>query len=281
MPIVNLARFNTPNFRQRVMSAAILIPLVLVCVYTGGWAYAAAVTLTMLLGLHEWLRLIDPNLKNHIRLFAHAIVLMAMGFGAWQDPALGLMIAALLTLVLFIAAARDCERTAGWIAIGIPYMGGAGLALLYLRGMPEIGLGLICYLFATVWGTDIGAYLVGKVVGGPKLAPDISPNKTWAGLGGGMILAAGLGYAVAVGFGMAEPVIALVFGCVLAGVSQAGDLFKSYFKRRAGVKESGDLIPGHGGVLDRIDGLVFAAIFMVFFEVALDKALRWWPNLPT
>lgn len=276
MLTINNSSFDLVNLRQRVLSALVLIPVVLLAVYWGGTIYAIAVTLVMALGLYEWLRLINPRMGPQVRATAFGTLFVAMFMGVIISPALGLAVGALLTLVLFLVAARDEEATAGWVATGIPYMAGSGLALIFLRQTSTIGLGLICYLFAVVWGTDIGAYFSGRLIGGPKLAPMISPNKTWAGLGGGMILAAILGYGVAYGFGAALPALGFTCAVFLAGVAQAGDLFKSYFKRRAGVKDSGDLIPGHGGILDRIDGLTFASVFLVFFNIALSDIIQWW-----
>ncbi|MGE3622272.1 MAG: phosphatidate cytidylyltransferase [Bdellovibrionales bacterium] len=144
--------------------------------------------------------------------------------------------------------------------LGIPYVCGFGLALLYIRDIPVDGRTYIYYLLAVVWGTDIGAYVAGRLIGGPKLAPRVSPNKTWAGLFGGIVLACMFGYAmVAAIIGVLPPPgMAVVLSASLAILSQIGDLFESWVKRRAGVKESGNLIPGHGGILDRIDGLIFA-----------------------
>jgi phosphatidate cytidylyltransferase len=155
-------------------------------------------------------------------------------------------------------------------------MGGSGLAFLYLRGTPAAGAALVFYLFVTVWGTDIGAFIFGRLIGGPKLAPAVSPSKTWAGLVGGMVLAVLLGYAAALLLNARTPAVALILSPILAIVAQLGDLFESYFKRRSGVKESGDLIPGHGGVLDRIDGLVFAGVFLALFQAALGTQIGWW-----
>ncbi len=149
----------------------------------------------------------------------------------------------------------------------------SAFALIYLRAVPDSGRALVFYVLAAVWGTDTGAYIAGKSIGGPKLAPKISPNKTWAGLLGGMALAAVFGYGVARITGATHPCIALGFAAFMAITAQAGDLFKSVFKRRAGVKESGRLIPGHGGMLDRIDGLVFAAIALGLFHIANPD---WW-----
>jgi phosphatidate cytidylyltransferase len=134
----------------------------------------------------------------------------------------------------------------------------------------------VFYLLLTVWGADIGAFAAGKLIGGAKLVPSISPSKTWAGLFGGIVLASVMGYFTSLFLGARHPAVALILSAILACVAQLGDLFESYFKRRCGVKESGDLIPGHGGVLDRIDGLVFAAICAFLFQAAIGEKIQWW-----
>jgi phosphatidate cytidylyltransferase len=164
---------------------------------------------------------------------------------------------------------------AAWLAFGVPYLGGSGLALIYLRDVPAKGMALTFYLLAAVWATDIGAFLAGRLIGGPKLCPIVSPKKTWAGLIGGMALSALIGYGVARGFGATRPCAAAGLALALAVVAQTGDLFESWVKRRAGVKDSGTLIPGHGGVLDRIDGLVFAALFLGLLEAFLPDFSPW------
>ena len=130
------------------------------------------------------------------------------------------------------------------------------VALLWLRHQPVHGRETIVWLLACIWATDIGAYFVGRAAGGAKLAPSISPGKTWSGLVGGMAWAAVASAAVGYAFGLGETIALAVIGAVLAVVGQVGDLLESAAKRRAGVKDSGRLIPGHGGLLDRIDGLI-------------------------
>lgn len=148
-----------------------------------------------------------------------------------------------------------------WRLMGLVYVAIPCACLLWIRSKPEGAL-LILTLLLAVWATDIGAYFAGRLIGGPKLAPTISPNKTWAGLGGGMIASA-LITAIAVSFSPYPASIgaALWIGITLAILGQAGDLFESWLKRRAGVKDSGALIPGHGGLLDRIDGLILTTPF--------------------
>jgi len=276
LSMVMLSKFHLSNLKQRVLSALVIAPLTLIAIYLGGWFLTVFVTLIAALGLREWLRLVDPKADQRVILFAYVVLLIIMASGAVVSPGFGAMLGTVLMLILFLIATRDHEGRVGWMAVGIPYIAGSGLALLYLRATPDIGAALLYYLVAVVWATDIGAYLVGRTIGGPKLAPIISPNKTWAGLFGGMALAAVFGYGVAASFGARHTGIAGGLAVLLAGVSQLGDLFESHIKRRSGVKESGGLIPGHGGVLDRIDGLVFAALFFVLFQIALGAQLQWW-----
>jgi len=134
---------------------------------------------------------------------------------------------------------------------------------------------LILFLLLTVWANDIGAFVVGRGLGGPRLAPSISPAKTWAGFWGGITAAGLVGGLVALVAGAQAPLAAVVLGAVLAVVGQGGDLFESAIKRRYKVKDSGQLIPGHGGLLDRIDGLVAAAPVLALFQAVVGSRLNW------
>lgn len=147
----------------------------------------------------------------------------------------------------------------GWRVAVIPYVGLPMIALLVMRDRAD-GFELLLWMFIVVWGTDIGAYFAGRAIGGPKLAPRISPAKTWAGLGGGIFAAWGAGAAIAAWMDL--PLALRFLGAPMAVLAQAGDLFESWLKRRAGVKDSGSILPGHGGVLDRLDGLVPVAALM-------------------
>jgi len=215
-----------------------------------------------------------PNLRLRIlsSLVLAPLVLLAVYCGGW--------IYALIVIVSAALGLSEWHRLTApnlkLILLGLPYLGGFAVALIYLRALPAIGMGLVYFLLATVWGTDTGAYVAGKLIGGPKLAPVVSPNKTWAGLGGGLALGMVFGYGAALALGARHPYAAIVIAFFLAGIAQFGDFFKSYFKRRAGVKDSGRLIPGHGGVLDRIDGLVFAALTLALFEASAGMRSGWW-----
>ena len=153
-----------------------------------------------------------------------------------------------------------------WQLAGLAYAILPALALLWIRERAPHELMLLLWVFIVTWSTDIGAYFAGRTIGGPKLAPAISPNKTWAGLIGGMFAAALLGGWWASFTGLA-PVL-LWLAPLFAVGAQAGDLFESGLKRRAGVKDSGTILPGHGGVMDRLDGLVVVASLTALAVVA-------------
>ncbi len=204
------------------------------------WAYAAAaLTVATLLGAAEILypaaQQVDEVPEELTALLFEPLWL---GFAALLAPAA-------------IAAALSRRAAIGW---GILYIGLPSFALISLSWVWET---LVLWLFFVTWATDIFAYFAGRAIGGPKLAPRISPNKTWAGLAGGVAGAAVLGWATATWFEM-EPFF-LWMGGPLGLVAQAGDLYESWEKRRAGIKDSGALLPGHGGVLDRLDGLLAAS----------------------
>jgi phosphatidate cytidylyltransferase len=177
--------------------------------------------------------------------------------------ALGLIAAAAFFIVI---AHRRPTLALGAIYVGLPI-----LALLLIRKQEE-GLVFTFWALALVWVCDIGAYFSGRAIGGPKLAPAISPNKTLAGLAGGVLLAGAFGAAMHVFYGL--PWRLTLATPVLAIVAQGGDLFESWLKRRAGVKDSGTLLPGHGGILDRLDGLVPVAPLAALL-VILPKFYPW------
>lgn len=156
-----------------------------------------------------------------------------------------------------------------WHFAGIAYVGAPCLALLYLR---EQGLPLTLWLFAVIWSLDIGAYFTGKTFGGPKLAPKISPGKTWSGLAGGVLSAMVIGGLISV-FAGGNSLHMTILASLLAVIAQIGDLFESWVKRHYGVKDSGNLIPGHGGILDRVDGLVPTAPILAIANLLFGPLL--------
>ena len=191
-----------------------------------------------------------------------ALVVVALTAAALGGYAFAMLVAAAACIMFYEWRRIVAGWGFGWQIAGFAYALLPALALLWIRerflvnGAPA-GAELLLWVFITTWSVDIGAFFAGRAIGGPKLAPAISPNKTWAGLIGGMIAAALLGgLAASI---MHLPGILLLLAAPFAAAAQVGDLFESWLKRRAGVKDSGDWLPGHGGALDRLDGLVVVA----------------------
>ena len=159
--------------------------------------------------------------------------------------------------------------------LAMAYVAVSVVGLLWLRHQPVVGQMTVIWLIACVWSTDIGAYLLGSIVGGAKLAPRISPGKTWSGLIGGMCWAAVASATMGLLFEQGATLELTIAGVCLAVVSQIGDLIESAAKRDAGVKDSGRLIPGHGGLLDRIDGLMAATVVVALVRLAVGGKWPW------
>ncbi len=240
-----------------MLSAVVLAPLVLLAVWIGGWPFVLLLAVTAVLVMWEWSRIVrgsgvDPRTVLICGLCSVPVILV--GAGLHQSAALAVAIVAVA--VHLLSRSDDPRRLMG---AGAAYACLPAMALVLLRDDPQFGLAAIAYLVAIVWATDIGGYFAGRWIGGPKLWPAISPKKTWSGSIGSLaasIVAAGLTLAAA-GLLSVWPVI-LAAG--LSIVSQAGDLAESALKRRFGVKDASNLIPGHGGIMDRIDGLAAAAL---------------------
>ena len=253
-----------PELAIRAIVGLGLMAAALAALVLGGWVFWLLVVTLGLLMMAEWAGLVGASAQpKQIAMFALVVPLAIMApLGAGPGFfALGLVFAAFF----FTGAVSRLP----WLAAGALYVGIPVLALLLIRQQPEVGLSCTLWTLALVWMCDIGAYFAGKYIGGPKLAPTISPNKTWAGLIGGMLLASVFGIAMHFSVGLAPRLtLATPF---LAALAQAGDLFESWLKRRAGQKDSGTLFPGHGGVLDRLDGLVPVAPVAAFLVVAVPN----------
>lgn len=252
----------------RILSALVLAPLILLDIYAGGlWLDGLMMVAAGLMGW-EWARMtgeghVGPG--GGVAIAALVGVPLAFAFGVSQHALLELLLG---TAVAVAVTGFTRPRQVLWIGLGTLYIGAACLSFLWLRNVPEEGRNLVFWLLAVVWATDIGAYFAGRGIGGPKLAPKISPNKTWAGLIGGA-LSAGLVGVLAAGFLGREAMLLVVGGMLLAVIAQGGDLLESWCKRRFGVKDSSHIIPGHGGILDRVDGLlaVLPVAFLYFWAV--------------
>lgn len=216
----------------------------------------------------------NPEFRKRV-ISAVILAPLVLGAVAWGGIAFYAMI--LVAAVLMMREwdhINEHRRSMVWGWAGVLYVAATALSFIVLREEQLGGsLSLIIYLLAVVWATDIGAYFAGRQVGGPKLAPAISPNKTWAGLIGGMISAVAVGGLLSIFFTFPHSLTQAAWvSSLLAVVAQIGDLFESWMKRKAGLKDSGHLIPGHGGILDRVDGLTFTAPLLVMLHYFILRA---------
>ena len=243
------------NLLMRVIAALVLAPTAIAIAYAGGWLWTALVTLAAI-GLYvEWLTIVGA--ARELRVVVSGALALAV---AGLCLATGRIDASLLALVLGLACvALVSQQLRPWIATGFGYAAAAELASVLVRRDHEQGFTALIFILLVVWGSDIGGYFAGRGIGGPKLWPQVSPKKTWAGAVGGFVasLVMAGGFA-AFGLGKSGPL--LLLGAALSITSQFGDLFESAVKRRFGVKDSSQVIPGHGGLLDRLDGFVAAVV---------------------
>jgi phosphatidate cytidylyltransferase len=242
----------------RVMSAAVMLVLVLGATFAGGQWFVAFCAIAVVFVAMEFSSVTRLSLP---RGFAPAILAFAvMTIAAWfiADPRLAFML--FLAGLGSLALAQAVMQGKLWAASGLAYSVLPFLALCLLRGDSEKGLQAILFVFAVVFAADTFAYFCGRAIGGPKLAPAISPNKTWSGFVGGLAGSVIVSLILLRIFGYSPGLLPIEFALAISFVSQMGDLFESWVKRRFGKKDSGAMIPGHGGLLDRIDGLIFASV---------------------
>lgn len=289
----------------RIGSAIVLIPLALGAVLMGGYWLAGLFAVAVLFMAGEWANLTPRSYDRWVglvfRLLGAGLVLLAavplgelqafgLPLGHWESGVQPVILCGLAAVAVYVLALIR-QRQGGMLdsvwppVLGFLYIVVPSVLLILMRGDDAEGRNQLLVFLAIIWAMDSGAYFAGKSIGGPKLAPKLSPNKTWAGLFGGMAAAAVGGPAMAGILAVAaqaspQDVIGLdigimdfaLAGAVLGGISQIGDILESSLKRRAGVKDSGTLIPGHGGVLDRVDGMLFAApLYFIILQIMSAK----------
>jgi len=238
--------------------------------YGGTQYFALFVGLGALLAVREWHRMVATGTRSmriesvlaglSIALALAAVTLKPHLWYGWGILGAGVV------LVAALAALRG--EMPLWQGAGVLYIGGPALALVASRAIPPEGAAIVIGLFLVVWMTDTGALVAGNLLKGPKLAPVLSPNKTWSGTAGG-ILAAAVAEAIFVGLLGGSAWRAALYGAGLSVVAQLGDLFESFVKRRFHKKDSGTMIPGHGGVLDRIDSMLAASVGVAVLVLVL------------
>ncbi len=258
------------NLRSRILAATLLVPIAVVATWYGGRWFSALVTFGGVLMVFEWSRLFE---RTAFSLSFYALTLtaiIALGLAAygkyeWVGWAIGAggVSSAVLEYVM--------RQRVQWAVMGALYIILPCAILIWIREAHEHGRFITFFLFASVWMTDIGAYAVGRNVGGKLLVPTLSPNKTWSGAIGGVVIGALAAVLVTFGFDKSIPPVAALFIGILIGiVTVLGDIFESAIKRRFEVKDASGLIPGHGGLLDRVDGLIFAIFLMGLFMLFHD-----------
>ncbi len=270
-----LARRSWSDLGPRVASALVLLVATAAGLYFGGYIFAAMVGAVFAGCYREWERMV--TLKPMTAVGGVLVGLVALS--ALIYPLFGaLATIGLIALAAVIALVSD-RSTAAWKALGLGFPGLVIIAVLAMRGQStgnvpgsmDWGFAAGFFLGTVVWMTDTGAFFTGRQVGGEKLAPDISPSKTWSGALGGFALGPLAGLVVWLIFVPASPWwIGLLLAAVMSVLGQVGDLAESAVKRRFRVKDSGDIIPGHGGLMDRLDSLTFAVLFL--FAVGLIHA---------
>jgi phosphatidate cytidylyltransferase len=242
----------------RIVTSLVLIPSALAAVYAGGWVLAIWAMAASIAMSREWIMIVHKEHQPGWRLALHAAaIVMSQTLLVAGHANLAMAAVFIMALAGNVYAQRLGERSI-WTVMGIVFIALPSLAFSELRMLTPFGLETVVWLLCIVWATDSAAYLAGSAFGGPKLAPQISPNKTWAGAVSGLAagIIAGILLTQLSGFVAREP---YVLAC--AGVSfltQCGDLAESFLKRTFGVKDASDLIPGHGGALDRLDGMIVA-----------------------
>lgn len=258
----------TRELRLRTLSAIVMLVVVLAATWLGGFYFAGLAAVIGLTVFWEWSQMTGLA-ENSIRgvtagWFAVAVIALNVVVG---DMTLSLPLLGGFTVTLILAT--FIWRWSWWLSVGVLYSGACIVALASIRDDDALGFVAMLFVFVIVWSTDILAYFVGRTLGGPKLAPRISPGKTWSGAIGGTIAGVIGGYIVAFSYfsvsGLWIPILALA----LSVLSQMGDLFESFIKRRFGAKDSSHLIPGHGGVMDRVDGLATASFGAFIIAMSL------------
>jgi phosphatidate cytidylyltransferase len=260
-------RFDWSNLGLRVASAVVLVPAALAAAWFGGWPYLVLIAIGVALLAIEWGGMSAPVAPTRVAAAVAAAVLIAV-FVGYRGDFLWAWGAILLTAAGAAVIARGVAERPADAAFGVLYIAPAALSLVWLRSTNQ-GAWWTMMLFAATWAADIGAFAVGSTLKGPKLWPRFSPNKTWSGFLGGLAaaMAAGSLMASLPAFQLNIWAAALI-GFTVGLATMAGDLWESAIKRRFGVKDSGDLIPGHGGLLDRVDGLMFAVVVMAALRLA-------------
>jgi phosphatidate cytidylyltransferase len=269
------AKPTHPNLVLRVVSSLILFAVIGTVIWLGPPAFDLFILVCGVVLAHEWRRLFGEDLWTVPTLVLFLAIIATIVVASQLRPLYGLAVCGLGTIAAYAAEAVVRRGTAAWFAIGALYICLPATSLIAIARDPDWGRQTVIFAIIAVAATDIGAYFTGRALGGPKLAPRISPKKTWAGLAGGGLAAALAGAVLGEIFGF-PAWLGAALGAALAVISQMGDLFESSIKRRFGVKDSGGIIPGHGGLFDRVDGHLAAACAVAAAHWATGGSVLTW-----
>lgn len=248
------------ELRLRLVSAGILIPIALAATWLGEISFLALVLLCGALVLFEWLRMIGASGRIHLYVLGCALLAASAAAAHWLALWQAALVVLLAAVLLGLAAWRDRPAVARrWVLAGGLYTGFAIVATVALR-QGEAGFAAVVFVLLIAWSSDTAAFFVGRKLRGPKLWPSVSPSKTWSGALGGFAAALIVGSLVARSVGVPLGLMTVLVAALLAVAAQLGDLAESAIKRFFMIKDAGSLIPGHGGVMDRVDGIIAASM---------------------
>ncbi len=254
----------------RWLSALVLVPITVLITWLGGYLLAAMVAVLVVLMAFEWNRLVFGDVVRSYFIVHAGISVISIFIFAVSAPWLGVVFALAMAFLVSLWSLSK-HGNAYWTFLGIVYTTLPCLGFMWIRGHPEFGLEVAISLLFVVWATDTGAYLFGRTIGGPKLAPKLSPSKTWAGLVGAIFWASVFAGGAAFFWGATPILLFAVIGAFLGLLGQIGDIAESAAKRHFNAKDTSGFIPGHGGVLDRLDGLIFAVLAVSLIMLATTQ----------
>jgi phosphatidate cytidylyltransferase len=264
-PVLGAVESGASELAMRTAASVVLIPIALFIAYLGGWGFAAFWGVAAVGVLWEWTSLVGGAERRRVLFLGGFAIAVATVLTAAAWPATALAVVAVGAAAAAIAATQSNRL---WMAAAVIYASAVAVPAVLLRLDPEYGFIALVFVFAIVWSTDVLAYIVGRTVGGPKLLPRLSPKKTWSGGIGGLIAAILAGILVAKYVGLSAIIPIAMVAAMLSIAAQSGDFLESAVKRRFGAKDASHIIPGHGGLMDRLDGFLAAATLAAAIGVA-------------
>lgn len=249
----------------RALVGMLLALIAVLMIWSGAYVFAAFVTVAAVAAAREWYRMVAPAGFTLEWVICCTAIVAAVAMACAVLPVFWPLVVLAAGTLSATAVSAGKKMAPFWSGLGVLYIGVPAWSLVAIRERGEGAGWLVLGILIVIWTADTGALVVGRIVGGPKLLPSLSPNKTWSGLAGGLALPSLVAAGYSSVFG-GNAVAAFALGLLLAGTAHAGDLFESWVKRRVGRKDSGESIPGHGGVLDRLDSTLFVVPLAAVLE---------------